>query len=155
MSLIRWNPTRDLAAFPSEISSLQRDMNRIFDNFFRGGSEEPALINAAWLPAVDVAEEDNQYVVKVELPGVNKDDVNISLESNILTIRGEKKTEQESKGRNYHRVERSFGCFHRSFTLPTRVNIDQIDAVFKDGILTVTMPKADEAKPKQIEVRVR
>jgi HSP20 family protein len=155
MSLIRWNPTRDLAAFPSEISGLQRDMNRIFDSFFRGGSEEPALINAAWVPAVDVAEEDSQYVVKVELPGVNKDDVNISLESNILTIRGEKKTEQESKGKNYHRVERSFGSFHRSFALPTTVKVDKIDAVFKDGILAVTMPKADEAKPKQIEVKVR
>jgi len=155
MSLIRWNPTRDLAAFPSEISSLQRDLNRIFDSFVRGGLDEPGFINASWMPAVDVAEEDNQYVVKVELPGVNKDDVNISLESNVLTIRGEKKTEQQQKGKNYHRVERSFGAFHRSFTLPSTVKVDKIDAVFKDGILAVTMPKAEEAKPKQIEVKVK
>jgi HSP20 family protein len=154
MSLIRWNPTRDLATFPSDIFTMQREMNKMFDNFFRGG-DEPGLLNGNWMPAVDVAEGDNDYVVKIELPGVNKDDVKITLESNILTIRGEKKAEKETKEKNYHRIERSYGSFQRSFTLPTSVKNDKIDAEYKDGILSITLPKAEEAKPKQIEVKVK
>ena len=154
MSLIRWNPTRDLATFPSDIFNMQREMNRMFDSFFRG-ADEPSLLNGNWTPAVDVAEEDNEYVVKVELPGINKDDVKITLESNILTIRGEKKAGKEIKEKNSHRMERSYGSFQRSFTLPTTVKNDKIDAEYRDGILTVTLPKAEEAKPKQIEVKVK
>ncbi len=154
MSLIRWNPTRDLTAFPSDMASLQRDMNRMFDTFFRG-IEEPTLFNGTWMPAVDVVEENDAYVVKVELPGVNKEDVKITLESNILTIRGEKKAESEVKEKNYHRSERSYGTFQRSFTLPTTVKHDKIDAMYKDGILTVSLPKVEESKPKQIEVKVK
>jgi HSP20 family protein len=154
MSLIRWNPTRDLATFPSDIFTMQREMNKMFDNFFRGG-DEPGLLSSNWIPAVDVAEEDNEYVVKIELPGVNKDDVKITLESNILTIRGEKKAEKETKEKNYHRMERSYGSFQRSFTLPTSVKNDKIDAEYNNGILSITLPKAEEAKPKQIEVKVK
>jgi len=154
MSLIRWNPTRDLATFPSDIFTMQREMNKMFDNFFRGG-DEPGLLSSTWMPAVDVAEEDNEYVVKIELPGVNKEDVKITLESNILTIRGEKKAEKETKDKNYHRMERSYGSFQRSFTLPTSVKNDKIDAEYRDGILSITLPKAEEAKPKQIEVKVK
>lgn len=153
MSLIRWNPTRDLDSFPSDMFSLQKEMNRMFDSFFRG-VDEPSLLNGTWIPAVDVSEEQEVYVVKVELPGVSKDDVKITLESNILTIRGEKKAESEVKEKNYHRAERSYGSFQRSFTLPSTVKNDKIDAVYKDGILTVSLPKAEESKPKQIEVRV-
>ena len=154
MSLIRWNPTRDLATFPSDMFSLQKEMNRVFDSFFRG-VDEPSLLNSSWVPAVDVAEENEAYVVKVELPGVNKDDVKITLESNILTIEGEKKAENEVKGKNYYRAERSYGSFQRSFTLPASVKNDKIDAVYKDGILTVSLPKVEEAKPKQIEVKMK
>jgi len=155
MSLIRWNPTRDLVSFPSEISNLQREMNRMFDSFFRTGADEPGLLNGNWIPPVDVAEEENQYIVKIELPGVNKDDVKITLESNILTIRGEKKAEKEIKEKNYHRMERSYGSFQRTFTLPTTVKNDKIDASYKDGVLVVTLPKVEESKPKQIEVKVK
>jgi HSP20 family protein len=154
MSLIRWNPTRDLASFPSGMFNMQREMNRMFDHFIRG-VDEPGLLNDNWLPAVDVAEKDNEYVVNVELPGVNKDDVKITLESNILTIRGEKKTEKETNQKNFRRMERSYGSFQRSFTLPTSVKNDKIDAEYKDGILSITLPKAEEAKPKQIEVKVK
>ncbi len=154
MSLIRWNPTRDLATFPSDMASLQREMNRMFDSIFRG-VDEPGLFNGSWMPAVDVAEEDNAYVVKVELPGVSKDDVKITLESNILTVQGEKKAEKEVNEKSYRRTERSYGSFQRSFTLPTIVKNDKIDAVFKDGILSITLPKVEEAKPKQIEVKVK
>ena len=154
MSLIRWNPTRDLATFPSDIFNMQREMNKMFDSFSRG-VDEPTLPNGNWMPAVDVAEEDNKYVVKIELPGVNKDDVKITLESSILTIRGEKKAEKETKEKNYHRMERSYGSFLRSFTLPTTVKNDKIDAEYRDGILSITLPKAEEAKPKHIEVKVK
>jgi HSP20 family protein len=154
MSLVRWNPVRDLATWPSNLFGMQREMNRMFDNFFNGTDRDEDYALTAWSPAVDIAEHDDQYVVKMELPGVSKEEVKITLESNILTIRGEKKQEKETKKENYHRVERSYGSFQRSFTLPTTVKNDKIDASFKDGILDIKLPKAEEAKPKQIEVKV-
>jgi len=126
----------------------------MFDNFFDGARHDEDNALAAWSPAVDIAEHDDQYVVKMELPGVSKEEVKITLESNILTVRGEKKQEKETKKENYHRIERSYGSFQRSFTLPTTVKNDKIDASFKDGILNIKLPKAEEAKPKQIEVKV-
>jgi len=155
MSLVRWNPARELATWPSDLFGIQREMNRMFNNFFRGDARDEDSALSSWTPAVDISEHDSEFVVKVEVPGVNKDDVKITLESNILTIRGEKKHEKETKEENYHRVERSYGSFQRSFTLPTTVKSDKIDAVYKDGILTVSLPKAEEAKPKQIEVKVK
>lgn len=154
MSLVRWNPARELATWPSDLFGIQREMNRMFDGFFRGSGDEDYAISS-WTPAVDIAEHDDEYLVKVELPGVNKDEVKLTLENNILTIRGEKKQEKETKKENYHRVERSYGSFQRSFTLPAAVKSDKIDASYKDGILTVSLPKAEEAKPKQIEVKVK
>jgi HSP20 family protein len=155
MSLIRWNPTQELERWPSDFFGIQRDINRLFDNFFRGGVQGDETFNSYWTPAVDITEHENEYIVKMELAGVNKEDVKISLESNILTIKGDKKQEKEEKGKNLHRIERSYGSFQRSFTLPTTVKSDRIDAFFKDGVLTVSLPKMEEAKPKQIEVKVR
>ena len=154
MSLIRWNPTRDAAAWPSDLFGIQREMNRLFDNVFRGSQDEEYSVSS-WSPAVDIAEHDDAYVVKVELPGVNKDDVKITLESNVLTISGDKKQEKETKKENYHRVERSYGSFQRSFTLPSTIKSEKIDASYKDGVLLVSLPKAEEAKTKQIEVKVK
>jgi HSP20 family protein len=130
-------------------------MNRLFDTFFHAGWRDEEASLTAWTPSVDIAERDNEYLVKVELPGVEKNDVSITLESNILTIKGTKQQEKNEKGKEYHRVERTYGAFQRSFTLPTTVKADSIEAVFKDGILSVTLPKADEAKPRQIEVKVK
>lgn len=156
MSLIRWSPRRSLTSWPSELVSVQRDINCLFDNFFRGETQDNgSIFLSAWTPAVDITEEENEYIVKVELPGVSKDDVKITLESNVLTIRGGKNMEKESKNENYHRMERSYGSFQRSFTLPITVKGDKIDAVYKDGILSITLPKAEEAKPKQIEVKLK
>jgi len=135
---------------------VQREINRLFDHFFEGGTQDDSSLGLSmWTPAVDIAEHDNEYLVNVELPGVNKDDVKITLESNILTIRGEKKQEKDEKNDNYHRVERSYGSFQRSFTLPVMVKSDKIDASYRDGILSIVLPKAEEAKPKQIEVKVK
>lgn len=156
MSLIRWNQAREPERWPSEFFGVQKEINRLLDNFFRGGVQaDESFDSSYWTPAVDIAEHDNEYIVKMDLPGVNKDDVKISLESNILTIKGEKKQEREEKEKNFHRVERSYGSFQRSFTLPTSLKSDKIDAVFADGVLSVTLPKLEEAKPKQIEVKVK
>ena len=155
MAIVRWNPARELAAFPTDILSMQREINRMFDDFFRSDRDESSLIASTWRPAVDITEEDDAYVAKVELPGVNKDDVKITMQDNVLTIRGEKKEEKKGKEGNAQRVERYYGSFQRSFSLPTSVKSDRIEADYKDGILTINMPKAEEAKPKQIEVKVK
>ena len=154
MTLIRWNPTRDLTTFPLETLNMQREINRMFDNFFRGGIQDDGAISFL-TPAVDISEGENEYTVRAELPGVSKEDVRITMQDNILTIRGEKKEEKEAKESNYHRTERSYGSFQRSFTLPTHVKSDKIEASHKDGVLTITLPKVEEAKPKQIEVKVK
>ena len=106
-------------------------------------------------PRVDIEERADKFAIAVELPGVSKEDVKITLESNILTIKGEKRQEKEQKGRNYHRLERSYGSFQRSFTLPMTVRNDRIDASFQDGVLSIALPKSEEAKPRTIEVKVR
>ena len=155
MALIRWNPAREGAAWPSDLFGIQREINRMFDSAFRFDTRNEDSVFHAWTPAVDFAERDDQFVVKAELPGVNKDDVKITLENNILTIHGEKKQEKEIKKENYHHVERSYGSFERSFTLPTSVKSDKIDAVYKDGVLQIALPKSEDAKPKQIEVKVK
>ena len=156
MTLIRWNPTRDLTTWPPRLQNVQREINRVFDNFFHGDVEDDGSFGLSlWTPAVDIKEEADGYVVNVELPGVKKDDVKITVESNVLTIRGEKKEEKNAKEGNFQRVERSYGSFQRSFTLPSTVKNEKIEASYNDGVLTVTLPKAEEAKPKQIEVKVK
>lgn len=156
MTLIRWNPKRDPAAWPTDLWNMQREMNRLFDNFLQGGVQDDGTFGLSnWTPAVDIVERENEFEVKVELPGVRKEDVKITLESSVLTIRGEKKQEKEEKEDSFHRVERSYGAFQRSFTLPTSVKSEKIDASYRDGILVIALPKAEEAKPKQIEVKVK
>lgn len=154
MTLMRWSPVRDLPTLPSDVLTMQREINRMFDSFFRGSGSEEGLRMPSWDPAVDVAENDTAYIVRVELPGVTRNDVKIVVQDRQLTIRGEKKQEKEQKGAEYHRVERSYGAFQRSFTLPSGVHADKIDATFTDGVLTVRLPKADEARAKEIEVKV-
>jgi HSP20 family protein len=161
MSLVRWNPVRDLTTWDSmtdilpDLTQIQREMNRMFDQFFRGGQVDDGTYGRFLSPAVDILENDDSFVVEAELPGLTKDDVKISIEGNILTIRGEKKRKQTEGGRNYHRSEQSYGSFLRSFTLPSSVKTDKIDANYVNGILTINLPKVEEAKPKAIEVKVK
>lgn len=151
---IRFTPGRMMTSLSDEFTSLQREMNRLFADAFRGWADDAATV-AAWTPAVDIHETKDHYEVNVELPGVRKDDVKITLESNVLTISGEKKEERDEKNADYRRVERAYGSFYRSFTLPSTVKSDKIEAAYKDGVLNVVIPKAEEAKPKQIEVKVK
>lgn len=159
MAIIRWNPLRDVTAWHpnddlvSDFLGMQREIDRMFDRP-RGNPSEDST-TATWLPAVDVVEGGSDYTVRVELPGVDKKDVAITVHNDVLTIRGEKKREEEKKDKNYHRIERSYGIFQRSFTLPSSVKSEKIEATFESGVLSVMLPKAEEAKPKEIEVKVK
>ena len=147
-SMIRWEPFRDLV-------SLRDRMDRLFgEGLGRSWPMEEGLSTGVWNPAVDVYETHDSIVLKADLPDVTKDDVDISVEGNVLTIRGERKREQEVKEKDFYRMERSYGAFTRSFTLPGTVNPEKIEACFTGGVLTVTLPKREESKPKQIKVKV-
>jgi HSP20 family protein len=136
--------------------SFQR-MNRLFEEAFGPLTFPPeeSLSLTGWTPSCDVYETDNEIVVKAEIPGVKKDDVKVGIEDGVLSISGERKFEEETKKENYLRVERRYGSFTRSFTLPTIVDSSKVMAEFKDGLLKVTLPKREESKPKGVEVEVK
>ncbi|MBC7327198.1 Hsp20/alpha crystallin family protein [bacterium] len=143
MGLMRWRPFE-------ELMSLRREMERLFDEIF----ERRPIRREEFHPLTDIVETENEFIVKMELPGINPDDVEITLHGDTLTIRGEKKEEQRSEKENYLRLERCYGSFQRSFTLGVPVKADEVKATFKDGILEVRVPKAEEAKPKPIKIKV-
>ena len=145
MALIRWQP--------NEIFSLRRDMDRLFDTFY-GNSESEAPDVSTWRPSVDIAETQNEYVVTADLPGINREDLDVSVTDGRLTIRGERRQTAEANQNNVHRVERVYGTFSRAFDLPKAVDAEKISATYRDGVLSVQVPKAEEAKPKQIEIKV-
>jgi len=149
MAIVRWEPFRDLL-------TLQERMNRMFDESFRGRgtSEDEWSLGGSWAPAVDIYEHEGNIVLTAELPGVDPKDVEVRLENNVLTLRGERKWNGDVQRENYHRVERAYGSFTRSFTLPNVVDTEKIKADFKDGMLRLTLPKREEAKPKQISINV-
>jgi HSP20 family protein len=143
--LTRWEPSRG-------VSTLQDQINRLFKDTFQRAEGEASL--SAWTPAVDIYETEHELVVKADLPEVDPKDLDIRVENNILTIRGERKFEQKVNEDNYLRVERSYGSFARSFTLANTVNAEAIKADYQNGVLTLSIPKREEAKPKQIKVNV-
>ena len=147
MAIVRWEPLRDLM-------TAQTDFGRLFREAFAPFSGETEISTRAWAPPVDIYETENDIVVKAELPGVDPKDVEVRIEDNTLYLKGERKFEKEVKEQNYHRVERSYGSFARSFSLPSSIDASTVKAEFKDGLLTVTMPKREEAKPKTVKVEV-
>ena len=150
MALVRWEPFQDLLA-------IQERMNRLFDETLqRTRSRDEEDISAGlWAPPVDIYETENEIVLKAELPEIDQKDIEIKVEDSTLTIRGERKFEQETKKENYHRIERAYGKFSRSFSLPNTIDQEKIKASYKDGILKLVMPKREEKKPKQITVEVK
>ena len=134
------------------LSSLQDQFNRLFNESLRNQPEESAL--TTWAPAVDIYETPNELVVKADLPDVNEKDIDVRVENNLLTIRGERKFEKSVAEENFLRVERTYGAFSRSFSLPNTVNAEKIGAEYKNGVLTVTLPKREESKPRQVKVTV-
>jgi HSP20 family protein len=150
MQIVRWEPVRDLVG-------LQGRMNRLFDESFRESAranDDDWALGGSWAPAVDIYEKGGNIVLKAELAGIDPKTVDVRVENNVLTLRGERKFEEEVKKDNFHRVERAYGTFTRSFTLPTVVDTGKIKAEFKDGVLKLTLPTREESKPKQIQVDV-
>lgn len=133
---------------------LHAEMGRMFNDLFASPSEPTDETVNRWSPSVDIAETDSGFEVRAELPGVKQDDVNVSVRDNVLTLRGEKRQEETDEGKNYRRVERHYGSFQRAFTLPPNVNPEAITANYRDGVLTLTVPKAEEAQPKEIPIEV-
>lgn len=145
MAITRWNPMR-------ELMSMHDQLGRFFEDYWTRPSDYEKEYGT-WAPAVDLREEDKRYVIQADMPGVKKEDIEINLENNVLTIRGERRFEGEVKKETYHRIERAYGKFVRSFTLPARVAAEKISATHKDGILEIVVPKAEESLPKKIEIK--
>ena len=148
MALVRWDPFREL----EEVSNR---LNRVFargDSHTSNGKE--TMIIADWIPSVDISETAAEYQITAEIPDVKKEDVKVTLEDGVLTIQGEREYDKEEKGKKVHRIERSYGRFARTFSLPDAVEADHVKAEFKDGVLSLHLPKSEKAKPKTIEVKL-
>lgn len=148
MAIVRWDPFRDLI-------SIQDRMNRLFEQTLARTREEEGSAASTWMPAVDIYETPDQVVMKAELPGLTREDIEINVRDNTLSLRGQRKFEKDVKEENYLRIERAYGSFQRSFTLPVTIQQDKIKAVFRDGVLELTLPKAEEARPQQIKIDVK
>ena len=148
-AITRWDPFRELDELQNRLSSLfGRAPLR------RNGDKDEAITVAEWAPLVDIVEDDNEYLIKAELPEVKKEDVKVTVQDDVLTISGERMFEKEEKDRKYHRMERAYGSFARSFTLPEDADGEKVVAEFKDGVLKVHLPKSEKARPKSIEVKI-
>jgi HSP20 family protein len=149
MALIRWEPAR-------EINSLQQEMNRLFNTFFETPTSGGQAGNGArrWMPAMDLVETDEHFVLRADLPGLGHGDVDLSLEENVLTLSGERKAEHEERGEGFYRVERATGAFSRSLTLPEGVDGGAITARFDKGVLEVRIPKPEQRKPRKVQIEV-
>ncbi len=145
MNLVTWDPYR-------EFNSLQSRFNRVFGGALAPRERDEELSLGAWIPPVDIVEEKDRILLTAELPGFMESDVGVQMEGNVLTLRGERKSETEKEGRTFHRMERSYGQFVRSFTLPNNVDRERIKASFANGLLQIELPKREEAKPRQIKI---
>jgi HSP20 family protein len=146
MAIIRWDPFRDLV-------SLRDRMNRLFeDAVSTARSSEKDMFSSTWAPAVDIYEDESQLVLNAEVPGIAEKDIEVKIEDNTLSIQGERKLEKETKEENYHRIERSYGSFLRSFTLPNYVDVENIRAEHENGVLRVILPKKSELKPRKVRI---
>jgi HSP20 family protein len=148
MAIVRWDPFR-------EVATMQDRINRIFGEMYSRRPDDEMMSRGDWLPPVDIYENDNhEIVIKAEMPGLKREEIDLRVENNTLTLRGERKRESEVKDDHYHRVERAYGVFSRSFSLPATVDAGKVTADYKDGVLTVVLPTREEAKPRQIQVQV-
>jgi len=145
MAIIKWDPYRDMV-------SLREKMNRLFQDVFTGRTEDRELSAGTWAPSVDIYETENELVMTAEVPGIDEKDIEIKIEDNTLTLRGERKFEKDTREENYHRLERSYGSFYRAFTLPGSIDPEKIHAECENGILKISMPKRLEAKPHKVKI---
>ena len=144
MNIVRYDPFR-------ELRGLQREMNRVFSGLTPGWDNEEGF-SASWTPRVNIFENKDHLVLEAELPGMTREDFDLSIENNVVTLKGERKFEKKNEGDNYHRVERAYGSFTRSFTLPSTVSSEDVKAEFNNGVLNVSFPKREETKARRIEV---
>lgn len=144
-SLNRWNPAATYVA-------NREPFFRLFDTFFNQEGQNEEVSNRTWTPAVDIQETEEGYRLHAELPGLTKADINITLENNVLRLSGDRKFEKDVKKESYHRIERAYGTFTRSFALPQQVDSEKVQAAFDNGVLTITVPKAEKARPRKIEI---
>jgi HSP20 family protein len=149
MTLARWNPFREMEEILDRVNRNMAGRPRL-----QGDTGQESMAIADWIPQVDISETDDEYRIKMEIPEVNKEDVNVSLNQGVLMIQGERRSENEEKGEKFHRVERAFGQFARSFTLPDDVDDEGVSAKFKDGMLYLSLKKSEKAKPKSIQINV-
>jgi HSP20 family protein len=147
MALIRWEPVR-------ELGTIQNEMNRLFTSFFDTPTTANGTTFRRWIPAMDLVETDGAFVLKADLPGLSESDVNIEVEENVLTISGERKSEHQDRKAGYYRVERSYGSFRRSLTLPEGVEAEAVKATFANGVLEVTVPKPVQQAPRKVQIAV-
>lgn len=140
-----WEPFRDLV-------SMRDDMDRLFETFF---GTQPQSMDDFWRPAIDIEENNGNLMVRAEIPGMTKEDIKVSVQEDLLTISGERKQENETKDKTYHRIERCYGKFRRMIRLPAQVDADKVKASYKDGVLKVTLPKPESLKPKHIDVEIK
>ena len=148
MAIVRWDPFR-------ELNAVQERMNRLFSDAYRAADDD-VMRRGVWAPPVDIFDSGNhELVIKAELPDMKKEDIDITVENNTLTLRGEKKMDSELREEHCHRIERTYGVFSRTFSLPTTVDTARVSADYKNGVLTIKLPVRDEAKPKQIQVQVQ
>lgn len=145
MSIVKFSPVSDML-------TLQNEMGRMFENFFPSRTADSGTQSAVWRPVVDIHESEDAYAIDVELPGLKKEEVQINFQDGTLSISGERKQEAEAAEKNSHRIERFYGKFFRSFSFPTAVDSERIQAQFTHGVLKVTVPKAEEVKPRRIEI---
>ena len=154
MALVRWQPRGTMTAWSPfrELEGIRNEMSRMFGWPVRRGESE-SLFESRWSPAVDIIQEGDRYLVKADLPGMKKDEIEITLNGDTLTISGEKKNAKETKDDSYYRSERYYGKFSRSLVLPSTVDANKIEAAYKDGVLSVTLPRSEEARPRQIKIQ--
>ena len=151
--LTTWKPFRELTPF-SDFDRMRREMERVWDTFLEGDARKESKKDSVWLPSLDVSETKNDVVVKAELPGMDPKDIEVTLSDGHLMIKGQKKHEKEEKDEDYHFVERSYGSFVRAVHLPKEVKHDKISASYKNGVLKVVLPKSEEAKTKEVKIKV-
>ncbi|MBI9070565.1 MAG: Hsp20/alpha crystallin family protein [Melioribacteraceae bacterium] len=145
MTLVRWNPAR-------ELSNVEREFNKFWNNF--GLTQNEETDNSVWSPLTDISEDKDNYYINTDLPGISKENLKLNITDGELTISGERNQIKEEKEKTFHRIERNYGKYYRKFNLPEKIVTDKIDAKFKDGQLIIVIPKAEESKPRELEIKI-
>lgn len=156
MALIPWRPKESWWDPFRDLETIQKEMNRMFDSsLVRWPSRDAGLLEGAWSPAIDIYDSKDNVLVKADIPGMNKDEIEVSVHGDTLILKGQKKQEKETKEKDFVRTERFYGVFNRAIHLPGQVDADKVDATYKNGVLELVLPKKEESKPKQLKIDIK